>query len=125
MVNMAQKAHRHFGRVLRETRLAAGISLRKFAGLVDLSPTYVSQVEQGKVLTSPTVERVRKMAEVLSADAEQWIAMAGRLPEDLPPIIQKQPQEMATFLREASGLSAEQLRKLTDQARKLKEGGKG
>jgi transcriptional regulator with XRE-family HTH domain len=125
MVNMVQKAQRHFGQVLRETRLAAGISLRKFARLVDLSPTYVSQVEQGKVLTSPTVERVRKMAEVLSADAEQWIAMAGRLPEDLPPIIQKQPQEMATFLREASGLSAEQLRKLTDQARKLKEGGKG
>lgn len=122
---MARRTHQHFGQVLREARLAAGISLRKFAGLVGLSPTYVSQVEQGKVNTLPTVERVRKMAKVLSADAEQWIALAGRLPEDLPPIIQKQPQEMATFLREASGLSAEQLRELTEQARKLKEGGKG
>ena len=121
---MAKDRRRHFGQVLRETRLAAGMSLRKFAGLVDLSPTYVSQVEQGKVTTPPTVERVRRMAEVLSADAETWIAAAGRLPEDLPKIIQQQPQEMATFLREASGLSADQLRELTEQARKLKEGGK-
>ena len=113
----------HFGQVLRDTRLAAGMSLRKFAGLIGLSPTYISQVEQGKVATPPTTERICKMAELLSADADEWLALAGRLPEDLSQIIQEQPQEMAAFLREASGLTAEQMRELIKRAHKLKGGG--
>lgn len=32
----------------------------------------------------PTVKRVRKMAELLDEDVDELIAMAGRLPEDLP-----------------------------------------
>jgi len=47
--------------------------------------------------------------------------MAGRVPGDLPEIIQKQPMQMPELLREASGLTADQLRKLTAQARKFKD----
>lgn len=109
-----------FGDALRGKRLAKGYSLRKFAELVDVSPTYLSQVEQNNV-DPPTAVRVQKMAEVLGENADELIALAGRVPKDLPKIIQEQPQEMATFLREASGLSAEQLQQLTEQARKMKE----
>jgi len=49
--------------------------------------------------------------------------LAGRVPEDLPGIIQKQPTAMPELLREASGLTADQLRFLREQARKLKERG--
>jgi hypothetical protein len=52
------------------------------------------------------------------------IALAGRVPEDLPEIIQRQPTEMPELLREASGLTGEQLRRLTEHIRKLKEGEK-
>jgi transcriptional regulator with XRE-family HTH domain len=121
---MATEKVEHFGQVLRKTRIEAGHSLRKFAQLIGVSPTYLSQIEQGKVPTPPTADRVRKMAEVLNQNVDEWIALAGRLPDDLPRIIQEQPQEMATFLREASGLSAEQMQKLIKQARKLKEDGK-
>jgi len=111
-----------FGQVLREKRLAKGFSLRKFAELVGVSPTYLSQVEQCNV-DPPTAERVKRMAELLDENSDEWIALAGRVPEDLPGIIQKEPTAMPELLREASGLTADQLRKLSEQAKKLKERG--
>lgn len=111
-----------FGQIVREKRLEKGFSLRKFAELVGVSPTYLSQVEQCNV-DPPTAERVKRMAELLGESVDEWTALAGRVPEDLPGIIQKQPTEMPELLREASGLTAEQLRKLREQARKLKERG--
>jgi transcriptional regulator with XRE-family HTH domain len=109
--------------MLRERRVARGYSLRKFAELVDVSPTYLSQVEQGNVMP-PTADRVKRMAELLGENPDEWIGLAGRVPDDLPEIIQKQPTEMPELLREASGLTIEQLRELREQARKLKREGK-
>ena len=111
-----------FGQVLREARLAKGITLRKFAEMVGISPTYLSQVEPDHV-DPPTAERVHTMANLLGANADEWTALAGRVPEDLPAIIQKEPTAMPELLREASGLTADQLRYLREQARKLKERG--
>jgi transcriptional regulator with XRE-family HTH domain len=116
------KKRQTFGQVLREARLAKGITLRKFAEMVGISPTYLSQVEQDHV-DPPTAERVKMMATLLGANADEWTALAGRVPEDLPGIIQKQPTAMPELLREASGLTADQLRFLREQARKLKERG--
>jgi len=115
------KKQKQFGEVLRKARLAKGYSLRKFAEKVGISPTYLSLVEQGKVESPPTADRVKQMAELLGENSDEWIALAGRVPGDLPEIIQQQPTEMPELLREASGLTAEQLRKLTKQARKLKD----
>lgn len=109
-----------FGGVLRERRIAKGYSLRKFAEMVDVSPTHLSLVEQNKLEKSPTAERVRRMAEVLSENPDEMIALAGRVPEDLPKIIQEQPTQMPELLREASGLTSDQLKRLTAEARKLK-----
>src|SRR5215475_8883771 len=105
---MGSKTHKTFGQALREKRLEKGHSLRKFAELVGVSPTYLSQVEQGNV-DPPTAERVQRMAELLGENADEWIALAGRVPQDLPAIIQQQPTEMPELLREAKGLTAEQL----------------
>ncbi len=113
---------RPFGEMLREKRIEKKFSLRKFAELVGVSPTYLSQVEQGNVMP-PTADRVKRMAELLGENPDLWIALAGRVPEDLPGIIQKQPTAMPELLREASGLTADQLRKLSEQAKKLKERG--
>ena len=113
-----------FGDLLRATRVAKGYSLRKFAEMADMSPTYLSQVEQGKVERPPTAERVRTMAELLGQNADEWIALAGRVPDDLTEIIKSEPQAMPALLRAAKGLTAEELRKLTDQIRdRQKDGG--
>jgi len=118
---MTERPTQHFGQVLRKARIAKGYSLRKFAGKVGISPTYLSLVEQGKVESQPTTERVHRMATLLDESPDEWIALAGRVPDDLPEIIQKQPTEMPELLREAKGLTAEQLRRLTEHARKLKD----
>ncbi|MCX7388315.1 MAG: hypothetical protein NTX48_16750 [Planctomycetales bacterium] len=75
------------------------------------------------VLPRVARERVKTMAELLEVNADEMIALADRVPEDLPEIIQRQPTEMPELLREASGLTGEQLRKLTAEIRKLKEKG--
>lgn len=112
-----------FGKALRDARLAKKVSLRKFAEQVGVSPTYLSQVEQDNI-TPPTVDRITKMAELLNENADEWITLAGRVPGDLTKIIQNKPTEMPELMREASGLSAEQIRKVTEQIKKLKEKGK-
>jgi hypothetical protein len=42
------------------------------------------------------------------------------VPDDLEGIIQKEPIGMPALLREANGLTAEQLKKLAEQAKKMK-----
>ena len=114
-----------FGDLLRATRIAKGYSLRKFAEISDTSPTYLSQIEQAKNERPPAEERVRRIAELLGQDADEWVALAGRVPEELTDIIKKEPQAMPALLRAAKGLTAEELRKLTDHIRdQQKDGGK-
>jgi len=112
-----------FGEFIREKRLAKGYSLRKFAELIDVSPTYLSLVEQGKVESPPTAERVRRMAEVLGENPDELMSLAGRMPEDLPGIIRSEPEEMPELLRAAMGLTADQLKALAKHAKKLQKEG--
>ncbi len=72
---MADGRANHFGEVLRARRVAAGFSLRRFADRVGVSPTYLSQVEQGNA-DPPTAERVARMAELLGENADELIALA-------------------------------------------------
>ena len=109
-----------FGKLLRERRLTRGFGLREFATLVGVSSTYISQLEQENI-DPPTAERAAKMAEILGENSDEWIALAGRVPDDLEGIIQNQPIVIPALLREASGLTVEQLRELADQAKKMKE----
>ncbi len=118
---MSGRRQGHFGQVLRERRLEKGYSLRKFAELVGVSPTYLSMIEQGKVERPPTAERVRQMAEVLGENPDELAALAGRVLEDLPDIIKQQPTQFPDLLREASGLTPEQLKQVREQIRQMKE----
>ena len=119
---MVKKREKPFGQVLREAR-EGKYSLRKFAALVEVSPTYLSQVEQGNV-APPTADRVKRMAEKLGANADEWIALAGRVPEDLPEIIQERPTEFPEMLRTLRGLTPEQLKELRERAERMKKEGR-
>lgn len=112
-----------FGQMLREKRIEKGFSLRKFAELSGVSPTYLSQVEQGKVVKPPTAERVKKMAELLDEIPDQWIALAGRVADEWSGIIKNEPKEIPNLLRAVDGLNAEQLRDLSERAKKMKNKG--
>lgn len=96
--------------------------MRKFAQLVGISPTYLSQVEQGNV-DPPTADRVKRMAELLEENPDEWIALAGRVPDDLPAIIQEKT-EVPDLLRAVQGLTADQLRRLRENAERMQKEGK-
>jgi transcriptional regulator with XRE-family HTH domain len=113
-----------FGAFVRDRRTAKGFSLRKFAELVGISPTYLSHIEQGKVETPPTAERVAQMARILDENADVMIAMAGRVSDDLPGIIRSQPEAVPALLRSLKGLSVSQLQELQKKADEFKKEGK-
>lgn len=119
---MSKKPPKQFGQLLREKRMEKGYSLRKFAQLVGVSPTYLSQVEQMNV-APPTADRVKRMAEILGESVDVWTSLAGRLTEDLPGIIQERP-ELPDMLRAMQNLTSEQLRKLRADAERMKKEGK-
>ena len=56
-----------FGTRLRERRVEADYTLRKFAEQLGVSSTYLSQVEQGKY-DPPTAERAARIAEIFGED---------------------------------------------------------
>jgi transcriptional regulator with XRE-family HTH domain len=119
---MAKKRTKTFGQFLRKKRVEKGFSLRKFAELVGISPTYLSQVEQDNV-DPPTADRVKRMAELLLENVDQWTALAGRLSEDLPEIIRESPTAVPDLLRAVRGLTADQLRKLREDAERMQKEG--
>jgi DNA-binding XRE family transcriptional regulator len=56
---------------LRELRRAVGFSLRKFAVKIDVTPTYLSKIEQGYVI--PTDGLIATICSVLNVKKEDLI----------------------------------------------------
>lgn len=112
-----------FGVRLRQVRMSQKISLRKFSEMVGVSPTYLSQVEQGHFVP-PTADRVKKMAEILGEDPDQWIGMADRVPDDLEARVKQHPKDMPELMRLATGLTPAQFETLKDKIRQMKRKGK-
>jgi HTH-type transcriptional regulator, competence development regulator len=120
MVN--EFAGQTFGQALRALRMEKNVTLRDMARRLDLTPTYLSQVEQDK-FSPPTEDRIKQMGQILDLPQEQvdqLVAMAGRVPQDLHDVLDEHPHEMASFLRTARGLTAGDIRQLTEEAEKLK-----
>jgi len=111
-----------FGATVRRLREGKKIGLRKFAAIVGMSPTYLSKVERGE-FTPPAEDKVRAIAKALGQDPDEMLALAGRVSSDLAEIIQRQPRELASFLRTANGLSAEEIRQLAEDAQRRKKRG--
>jgi HTH-type transcriptional regulator, competence development regulator len=113
-----------FGQRIRELREAKrktdpAFSLRRFALAVGVSAAFLSKVEMGEALP-PKAEKIIKMAELLDVNADELLALAGKVDPILPEIIREQPK-MADFLRTAreAKLTNEQIENLTN---KVKQG---
>ena len=67
---MGRKKKVHFGQYIRELRTGKGITLREFARQLDVSPTYISQIEQGN-FGPPAEERIVRMAQILGEHVDE------------------------------------------------------
>jgi transcriptional regulator with XRE-family HTH domain len=99
--------------------MAKEIGLREMAKKIGVSPTYLSKVERDE-FSPPAEDKVRKIAEIIAHDADELLALAGRVASDLTDIIRQRPREMADFLRTARGLKAGDLARLARAAQKAK-----
>ncbi len=109
-------------RELREAKLRTDpwFTLRQFAKMVDVSPTFLSKMERGE-FDPPKPEKIMKMAELLGVDADELLALAGRVDPELNEIIREKPAVLPDLLRTVRGMSDEQLRKLAQQAEQAKK----
>jgi hypothetical protein len=62
-----------------------------------------------------------KMAELLGVDADELLALAGRVDPELNEIIREKPGVLPDLLRTVRGMSDDQLRKLARQAKQAKK----
>jgi len=109
-----------FGALVRREREAKEIGLRVMAKMIGVSPTYLSKVERDE-FPPPAEDKVRKIAAIIGRDADELLALAGRVASDLTDIIRKRPREMADFLRSAKGLTGDAIARLAREAQKVKE----
>jgi transcriptional regulator with XRE-family HTH domain len=110
-----------FGALVRRERERKEIGLREMAKMIGVSPTYLSKIERDE-FPPPAEDRVRAIAQVIGCDADDLLARAGRVSSDITDIIKRYPIELAALLRTTKGLSADEIAKLAQQARKAKSG---
>src|SRR5689334_24742909 len=99
-----------FGTLVRREREAKEIGLREMAKMIGVSPTYLSKVERDE-FRPPAEDKVRKIAQIIGRDADELLALAGRVAADLSDIIKQHPhpRELAALLRTTKGLTAEDM----------------
>jgi len=77
---------RQFGARLRELRKQAGLSQRELAKKVGVSFTYLSKIESG-AMPPPSEKVVLRLADVLKADQDDLLTLAGKVPADIAQIL--------------------------------------
>ena len=75
--SMARHDTATFGKHVRRLREDKGIGQRELARALDVSPSYLNDIEKDKRV-APRSELVKAMAEILEADVERVFDLAGR-----------------------------------------------
>jgi transcriptional regulator with XRE-family HTH domain len=106
-----------FGELLRKLRLRSGFGLRKFADLIDMAPSNLSAIENGR--REPPVDelKLREIATALglSEQSEEWseffdaARQPGHLPADIRHIADRQLVPVLLRTIENNQLSDEQI----------------
>lgn len=124
-----------FGSFLREKRMARGLTLRGMAAKLDLSPVYMSNIENDR-RAAPSQEYLERMALLLQLDKpeREWMldlaakSKQNRVSADLPDYIMDR-EIVRAALRTAKEADAtdqewqEFIDRITQRAKKSKEGG--
>ena len=115
---MSESQDLSFGDSLRELRKEKGLSQKDLAERVGIDFTYLSKIETGNA-APPAEDTIRKLADVLRADADKLILLAGKVPKDLGKVVTGS-KTMPTLLRAMKDkeFTEEQLEECLRQLRK-------
>ena len=104
-----------FGEFVRREREAKEIGLREMAKMIGVSPTYLSKIERDE-FPPPAEDKVKAIAKIIECDADDLLALAGRVSSDISDIIKRRPVQLAALLRTTKGLTVEDIAALAKQA---------
>ncbi len=106
-----------FGQRLRDLRKKKNLSQRDLAAQVGIDFTYLSKIEGGR-LDPPSEVVIRRIAQVLEANEDELINLAGKVPKDLKSVLEESPQavELLRVLSERK-LPNETYRRMLNLAR--------
>jgi transcriptional regulator with XRE-family HTH domain len=97
---MAQD-NRTLGEVIRDARAKLKLSLRDVAKKLDITPSYLSDIENDRRIPSEDV--LRRLSKFLQLDYDDLMARAGRFGEDAVRYMMKTPAAGVLFRRLAEG----------------------
>ncbi len=89
------------GKYLRALRQRRGLGLKRAAPELQISYTYLSKLENGKV--EPSDETMERLARYYSVAVEDLPLTEGRLPPDVRRILEDHPEEAIDLLRRRFG----------------------
>ncbi|MDX1971081.1 MAG: helix-turn-helix transcriptional regulator [Candidatus Sumerlaeia bacterium] len=99
-----QEKLKEFGEAIRTARLAQQISLRQFAQVVELSPSYYSKVERGEALAGS--ETYELICNKLGLDAKLFLPKIGLIDTETRRLFEEHyranTEELTGFLRKMS-----------------------
>jgi len=109
---------RTLGDILREARLAKGRGLRELAKELEITPSYLSDIENDRRV--PSEEVLRKLAALIALDVDHVLALAGRFGEAAERYMKRNPSVGVLFRRISDNkLKEDEIQKLVDQVDKL------
>lgn len=115
---MADDRNKTLGDVIREARVALGLSLRDLAKQLGIAPSYQSDIENDRRV--PAEDVLRETARLLKLDFDHLMALGGRVGEKAERYLRRHPTAGVLFRRISdSNLSEEALRRLLDEADNL------
>jgi transcriptional regulator with XRE-family HTH domain len=94
------------GDQIREARTAKKLTLRRFAALLDKSPSYVSDIENDRRIPSESV--LREACDIVSLDFDQMMGLAGRFGGGTERRLRKTPS-LGTLLRKLADLPPDEM----------------
>ena len=106
------------GEFIRDRRVELKIGLRSLAKVVEITPSYLSDIEYDRRVPSEDV--LRKIAEQLKIDFDELMARSGRVGEDAERHLKRNPELGILFRRITEhGLRGESIDKLIKEADRL------
>lgn len=87
------------GQFIKECRQKKGISLRKLAKAVGISPTMMSKIEHDEKGFKAGEQTLVKIADSLDVNSVELLARAGKIPSDVKEVFLQEPQGFAKLLR--------------------------
>lgn len=104
---------------VREIRIQQEKSLRQLAKETDVTPSYLSDIENNRRIPAEAV--LLKISQVLKLNFNELMSLAGRFGEKAEKYVRRQPMAVHLFRRIAEeNLDEEKLKGLLDQVEKGK-----